>query len=413
VALTKNRLTNPIGVVARAGLLLALTGVVLLGAACSSDQLEVNPLYSPPDSYDFSGNPELLERILAGPHGYFRFVNIPFGRTVCRKYQDLWQNAPLLNLHGDAHVEQYAVTDLGRGLTDFDDSSTGPGFLDLMRFGVSLLLLCRENGWEDYEDEMLEQFLDAYRVALVTQAPTPEPSIVRRIKGGFKSDRKKYFQWVESIMEPMADSEAAELVGRMKGYIASQLEANEDLTQDFFEVVSVGHLKLGIGSALNLKYLVRLRGPSGSPDDDVVLELKEVRDIGSISCVRALENDPFRILISQARIAYQPFDFLGYVDMGQKKLWVHSWVENYVELKIGEAFQSPEEVMEVAIDVGTQLGLGHPKTIASPLDTELRRAQVAALDGFSNELTDGCRRLSRQAVQAWQMFKSEVESGTQ
>ena len=42
---------------------------------------------------------------------------------------------PTVTLHGDPHLEQYAVTDAGRGLTDFDDASKGPAILDLVRFG--------------------------------------------------------------------------------------------------------------------------------------------------------------------------------------------------------------------------------------------------------------------------------------
>ena len=95
-----------------------------------------NPLYIDPASRDFSENADLLERILSGPHGYFRFINIPFSREICRRFENELPSMPSLNLHGDAHIEQYAMTDLGRGLTDYDDSSTGPGLIDLLRFGV-------------------------------------------------------------------------------------------------------------------------------------------------------------------------------------------------------------------------------------------------------------------------------------
>ena len=39
-------------------------------------------LFVHPDSFDFTDNPELLARIRASPHGYFRFINIPFTRLV-------------------------------------------------------------------------------------------------------------------------------------------------------------------------------------------------------------------------------------------------------------------------------------------------------------------------------------------
>ena len=39
-----------------------------------------DPLYVDPASRDFSQNPELLERVLRSPHGYLRFINVPFSQ---------------------------------------------------------------------------------------------------------------------------------------------------------------------------------------------------------------------------------------------------------------------------------------------------------------------------------------------
>ena len=107
------------------------------------------PLTISPDSDELSQNPKLLERILEGPHGYFRFINTTFAEAVCIRFQKNLSGIPNVNLHGDAHLENYAITELGRGLTDFDDATIGPMVLDLVRFGVSIHLACRANGWED------------------------------------------------------------------------------------------------------------------------------------------------------------------------------------------------------------------------------------------------------------------------
>ena len=111
-----------------------------------------NPLFVSPESSDFSNNPDLLDRIVHSPQGYFRFINIPFSEEICHRLGDEIHGTPTFNLHGDAHVEQYAVTDLGRGLTDFDDSSKGPAVLDLIRIGVSLHLASEANSWQEQAD---------------------------------------------------------------------------------------------------------------------------------------------------------------------------------------------------------------------------------------------------------------------
>ncbi len=125
-----------------------------------------NPLFVSPASRDFSQNPELLERIVESPHGYLRFINLQITEEVCRRFEASLSQYPPFNLHGDAHLEQYAVTDLGRGLTDFDDSSSGPAVVDLMRFGVSVRLAAAAHGWNERAEEVLGAFLLGYREAL-------------------------------------------------------------------------------------------------------------------------------------------------------------------------------------------------------------------------------------------------------
>ena len=66
--------------------LLCLLLFVGMAAAQSNDDHHNNPLYVDPATQDFSENPKLLKRILAGPHWYFRFINIPFSKEICRLF---------------------------------------------------------------------------------------------------------------------------------------------------------------------------------------------------------------------------------------------------------------------------------------------------------------------------------------
>ncbi|MGB3561437.1 MAG: DUF2252 family protein, partial [Thermoanaerobaculia bacterium] len=178
-----------------------------------------DPLYVDPATRDFSQNPELLERVLGSPHGYLRFINVPFSQELCRHFGEALEGNPPFNLHGDAHLEQYAVTDLGRGLTDFDDSSTGPAVIDLMRFGVSLYLAADARGWSDQADSIYDEFLRGYREALnEPKTEAPEPEVVRRLQADFEHDRGKYIDWVESIMEPVSEDEQRSLMEAMTTY---------------------------------------------------------------------------------------------------------------------------------------------------------------------------------------------------
>ncbi len=370
--------------------------------------LRGNPLAIDPASRDFSDNPKLLERILATPHGYLRFINVPFSREVCRRFGSDLVGTPSLNLHGDAHVEQYATTDLGRGLTDFDDSSTGPAIVDLARFGVSLYLAADRTGLATEYDALFDRFLSGYRAALDDpDIKVPEPRLAARKREGFKYDREAYFRFIDSLMEPVAEPEARGLEESLAPYIEVMLEENPDLPPDFFRVERLGYLRQGIGSALDIKYLARVRGATSEPLDDVVLEIKQVRDLTDIECISVgPAANPFRVLIGQARIANEPYKYLGYARFQGNTFWVHAWVENYSELDIDDDFIVVEEIAEVAFDVGVQLGRGHVKAIAQPLDLQLRREQMRLIDRDAEKIKASCRELADLAIDAWQRFKA-------
>jgi Ser/Thr protein kinase RdoA (MazF antagonist) len=117
--------------------------------------------------------PAPAARLRETPHNYFRFIDRPFSEVVCGLFDEVMESLPEVNLHGDAHVEQYAVTSLGHGLTDFDDSARGPYVVDLVRFGVSLELAARENGWGAATVEAWE----AFRGGAGERSPLAEPGI--------------------------------------------------------------------------------------------------------------------------------------------------------------------------------------------------------------------------------------------
>ena len=395
--------------------ILTTLGVLLLvGVALGCAQPEPAPvedfpdlLYVDPASRDFSQNPELLERVLESPHGYLRFINVPFSQELCRYFGEALEGNPPFNLHGDAHLEQYAVTDLGRGLTDFDDSSTGPAILDLMRFGVSLYLAADARAWSDQADTIYDEFLRGYRQALddpTTEAP--EPEVVRRLQAEFEYDRGKYFEWVESIMEPVSEEEQRSLMESMTMYFEVMRRNYPELGAGYFDVLDVGYLKMGIGSALDIKYLVRISGSSDDPGDDIILEVKQVRDLTGIDCISVgLGSDPFRILIGQSRIAYKPYELLGYTRFNDLTFWVHAWVDNYAEVAIDQTFQSPEELAEVAYDIGVQLGRGHPNQSEAHLDLQVRLEQIRLLGLHETRLKTECRSFADRVTAAWSRFR--------
>src|SRR5262249_9534628 len=73
------------------------------------------PLFPAPPA---GAAPELVERLRAEPFAYFRFVNRAWTSRVCQMFADV-REPTIVRLHGDAHVEQFALTEDDWGLDDF------------------------------------------------------------------------------------------------------------------------------------------------------------------------------------------------------------------------------------------------------------------------------------------------------
>ncbi len=85
------------------GQLVAMLWLAL--AALPSAQRSLRPL---PEALA-AASPELVDRLRADSFTYFRFINRTWTARVCEALADL-TDAPTVRLHGDAHVEQFAVT---------------------------------------------------------------------------------------------------------------------------------------------------------------------------------------------------------------------------------------------------------------------------------------------------------------
>jgi len=368
-----------------------------------------------PDLDEFSQNPKLLKRILRGPHGYFRFINEIFAEEVCVRFRNDLSWIPNGNLHGDAHLENYAITEQGRGLTDFDDATIGPVVLDLVRFGVSIHLACRANGWEEKAEPIVHSFFSGYRAALEDPGLTiPPPKLVSRIRARFTTDRGQTLAAQETLMKPLGVSRE-EFKREIEQYLDQMAEQHPELPPHFFEIQNAGRLKMGIGSALDEKYLFMIEGPTKARKDNVVLEIKEVRDLHEISCILLSEASPVRPILMQARLAYQPYRYAGFVifalskgDERDKTFWLHEWANHYHELSIRTSFQTAADLHDIAYDAGVQLGLGHPKSIADSYSDHLRGRLLITVAELQEKLDRTISDLTQQTIAAWQQFRVEA-----
>jgi hypothetical protein len=367
------------------------------------------PLDVSADSPDIRGHPVLWARLRATPHGYYRFINATFTREVCRRFADIEAAQPAVTLHGDCHVEQYAVTELGRGLTDFDDSAGGPALVDIIRFGVSLRIAALQRGWGRDAGWVYDAFRKGYRQALLEpKTEAPVPAVARRITATFKEDRAQSLARSEALMETLEEKKP-ELDEARKEMVLTQVARDAGLPESYFRAKKIGVLRVGIGSALAAKYLIRIEGFTDADDDDVLVEAKEVLDREGIGCIQVTPG-PSRIFAGEQRLAYQPFRYPGVLHVGGKTFWVHAWTDHYVELDIQKELRSAQELREVAYDVGVQLGRGHPKRFDDEAAVRLRLEIVRTLP--EQRIEKEIVALTDETVRAWNRFRKALSTTT-
>lgn len=363
-----------------------------------------------PEGPDLKARPALVEQLRETPHNYFRFVNRLFSEAVCRLFGDVRGSLPDVNLHGDAHVEQYAVTSLGWGLTDFDDSARGPYVIDLVRFGVSLELASRQKGW-GRANGAVDEFLRGYRDALSNPVVDRPPGrTLRSALAEFAFDHDLALRRAEALVDadPVSPSELEE---DFQTYVATMLMRTPSLPATFFRIKVAGHLRSGIGSALDEKFLLRIEGRTEAEADDEVLEAKLVRVICHTGCVHA--DGPERVPLGMSLIARTSFPYSGFFIHGGRSFWVHGWTDDYVELSIESALPTPADLRQIAYDVGTQLGRAHPEERpgkAAPRDTRARLLDsTRANEGRIRQAID---ELTEATLAAWRAFRGEKPTAT-
>ncbi|NUP14404.1 MAG: DUF2252 family protein [Polyangiaceae bacterium] len=383
----------------------ALEGSPSASAAAQSD---ADPLVVPYDPAFFSQRAKLLERLRSSPFAYFRYLAAPYARLVCKEYADEVARMPTVNLHGDAHLEQYAVADDGFGLVDFDDATKGPPLLDWLRFATSIWLAAPDEASAEYA---ILRFLDGYRKGLEDPAAVltaREPAAARRIREGFNTTPAEWLDQVSSLIQPL-DARSRETMERARArYVAAMLEQNPTLPPDFFSLKIGGALKMGIGSAHEAKFLVRVEGPTSAPDDDVILEKKQMKHELLGNCVRG--DAPTRVIDAQAKFSRGPQRLLGYVEVDGSGFYVHAWRVHYTELRIDD-IRGRDELAELTYDVGLQLGRGHPMhAVDDPRGKEERREILLALDSVATSLFEEARGLADRTKRGFQRFRAASET---
>jgi len=389
---------------------LALISIALMGAA-----RDPGPIRAEPKTLELA-TPELIERLRADPYDYFRFVNRSWIARVCDDFSSDLEGLPVVRLHGDAHVEQFALTQDAWGLDDFDDSARGPAVVDIVRFLGSIDLVTRRRAWEKDRNTLFDRFVEGYKRGLTDpHYLPPPPDIVGRLRAQAPATRAALLAWGESKMQPLGDTSMKAVVAGIEAVARVILRERPDLTPEYFRVVRAGSVKMGVGSAVIPKIMVRVRGPSDDPADDELLESKKIGDLSGLSCLKTPTVQPTLRIIDGSKqlgrlkhniMAAGPELIIPEVMATGERLqdwWIRSMDPSYREVRLTE-LQSVRDLAAISYDAGVQLGSGRLQDKTVPLSGYDRQRLSAVVAKLEKRYRQEATKLVDDLLHGWREF---------
>ena len=386
---------------------LAVISIALIGAA-----RDPGPIRAEPKTLELA-TPELIERLRADPYDYFRFVNRSWIARVCDDFSSDLEGLPVVRLHGDAHVEQFALTQDAWGLDDFDDSARGPAVVDIVRFLGSIDLVTRRRAWEKDRNTLFDRFVEGYKRGLTDpHYLPPAPDIVGRLRAQAPATRAALLAWGESKMQPLGDTSMKAVVAGIEAVARVVLRERPDLTPEYFRVVRAGSFKIGVGSAVLPKIMVRVRGPSDDPADDELLESKKIGDLSGLRCLKTPTVQPTLRIIDGSKqlgrlkhniMAAGPELIIPEVMATGERLqdwWIRSMDPSYREVRLTE-LQSVRDLAAISYDAGVQLGSGRLQDKTVPLSGYDRQRLSAVVAKLEKRYRQEASKLVDDLLRGW------------
>jgi len=98
--------------------------------------------------------------------------------------------------------------------------------------------------------------------------------------------------------------------------------------------------------------------------------------------------------------------FRGLFTPHGRTLWVHGWTDDYMELSIDSWLTSPQDMRQVAYDVGIQLGWAHPRAVAGKdFPPGLRGILLEATCKNEGRIRKTIDDLTEGTLAAWRAFR--------
>jgi hypothetical protein len=370
------------------------------------------PLRPDPESLKHA-TPELIQRLRADPYVYFRFVNRSWIARICDDFGAELRSLPVVRLHGDPHVEQFAYTNDAWGLDDFDDSARGPAAIDIVRFLGSIDLAARQRFWEKHREKLFDGFVEGYKRGLAEPDYLPRaPEIVRQLRAQAPRTRAAFLALNDSRIQPLTEGAMKAVIAAVEAFAGIVLRERPDLVSEYFRVVRAGWVQGGVGSAATPKIMVRVQGASDDPADDELLELKKIGDLGGLRCLETPAFQPTLRIIDGSKqlgrlkhsiLAAGPELVIPEVAARGQRLddwWLRNVDPSYRQVRLTD-LRSVDDLAAIVHDAGVQLGAGRLQDKTPTLNSFDRKRIFAAAGKLDKRYRQEATKLVDELLLGW------------
>lgn len=292
----------------------------------------------------------------AGLYFFYRTRCISLQSNLDR-YMDL-DGAPLVFLHGNPHVDNYARVGKTAAMIDFDRSRMGPYLWDLIRFASGLMLKTKNSNTslspvikEALTEGYLERIQDSsLGFEPVQQLMDVEPQEWETSTEAYIKHGKK---WAKKLRLDPEDADDPYYERILKKY------AHSRHYPELVELYDIEEVGTATGSLGNKRFLMHLK-PHNKKSDHMLLDMKEVyRDLDTEYFYNPYRKHAHRMIEASQLYAPGVEKGLGYVLDKGKEFWVRVIPSFKAKIK-GTLKESLAE--ELAYKVGCQLGMAHHRS---------------------------------------------------
>src|SRR5690606_34247818 len=109
-------------------------------------------------------------------------------------------------------------------------------------------------------EQAVTAYFSAYRAALDHPVVRTEPALVERLRARLGPDPEAWLQWADGVMQPLGPAEEAKVRSTWVYFVALMRETAPERPESFYEIVRLGAVEFGLGSALDRRMLIRIAG---------------------------------------------------------------------------------------------------------------------------------------------------------